>query len=250
MKITLSLLCVVLFLALAGCSSPESKDPTTTAEQTTEAATTLPEYTTSSAKSDVVSRIYNNCNTLYFEGSENLGSFTNSIDLPLLNFSSPGASSINSKILSDNKEAVDYFDKINENHFVLKTTKDEAKTYIVSHNWRSFDDMTVIEVDCESGLLNGEAKKSINIYYYDRLNDKELTFDEFLNRLSTTKEALFTVFTRANPKDSDFTVNSITGLFPDTDVRWHITFDNGSRSLSAEIKAQEATRPTPANLPA
>ncbi len=236
MKKILALLCAASFIILAGCSQTPKDTPTTVSH--TEETTTEVELTTVASASDVVSRLRDLRNTLYFNGSERAGEFNNSLNIPALNFPTKNAEAINQKIMGDAADDIKFFDEIKESNNMIKIDKKPAKTVVLSHKWRSFNQMTVIEVDCEYGLLGSEdTQKTARVYYYDRGNDKELTFEEILERLGTTKEALFTAFSTAMPKETGFTPDSVKGVFPDTDKDWHVMLNNGSKFLSAEVKA-------------
>ena len=231
MKKILAFLCAVLIIVLAGCSLKPDGGATTEAP-------TFEEFSTINSAADVVTRINEVCNTTYFEGDERLGDFTNSMNIPALNFSTPGANAVNQKILADlGNEVFDFFDKIKENHYVLKVDGNDAQTAVITHKWRSFNMMTVIEVDLEFGFLYSEAYPYANLYYYDRANDKELSFDEFLTRLGTTKEALFNAFSQTEPDNSEFSLDSVQGVFPDTDLNWHVILNNGEKFRAVEIRA-------------
>ena len=197
-KLLTLLTAAALVAALAACgeNNPDGKQTTDTAppaslttqteatSQTTEATETTPPETTAPAPLPEVKdgTVYTKKAVDMFSGGD--FDFLHSLIIPKIDSTKPGAEALNAKMLADQQEKLD----------ALAANKEENYLYTVTYSTSGADGILVINVYEYIGWQYSEGGSSRRFYYYDAAEDRELTLDETLAKLSMTKESLNRAF--------------------------------------------------------
>ena len=197
-KLLTLLTAAALAAALAACgeNNPDGKQTTDTAppaslttqteatSQTTEATETTPPETTAPAPLPEVKdgTVYTKKAVDMFSGGD--FDFLHSLIIPKIDSTKPGAEALNAKMLADQQEKLD----------ALAANKEENYLYTVTYSTSGADGILVINVYEYIGWQYSEGGSSRRFYYYDAAEDRELTLDETLAKLSMTKESLNRAF--------------------------------------------------------
>ena len=212
-KLLTVLTAAALVAALAACgeNNPGGKQATDTAppaslttqteatSQTTEAAETTPPETTAPAPLPEVKdgTVYTKkAIDAFQDGSLD---FMHSLTIPKIDSTKPGAEALNAKILAEQQDKLD----------ALAANKEENHLYTVTYSTSGADGILAINVYEYIGWQYSEGGSSRRFYYYDAAEDRELTLDETLARLSMTQADL----NRAFAWSSEYT--SINTEYPD-----------------------------------
>ena len=212
-KLLTVLTAAALVAALAACgeNNPDGKQTTDTAppaslttqteatSQTTEAAETTPPETTAPAPLPEVKdgTVYTKkAIDAFQDGSLD---FMHSLTIPKIDSTKPGAEALNAKILAEQQDKLD----------ALAANKEENHLYTVTYSTSGADGILAINVYEYIGWQYSEGGSSRRFYYYDAAEDRELTLDETLARLSMTQADL----NRAFAWSSEYT--SINTEYPD-----------------------------------
>ena len=212
-KLLTLLTAAALVAALAACgeNNPGGKQTTDTAppaslttqteatSQTTEAAETTPPETTAPAPLPEVKdgTVYTKkAIDAFQDGSLD---FMHSLTIPKIDSTKPGAEALNAKILAEQQDKLD----------ALAANKEENHLYTVTYSTSGADGILAINVYEYIGWQYSEGGSSRRFYYYDAAEDRELTLDETLARLSMTQADL----NRAFAWSSEYT--SINTEYPD-----------------------------------
>ena len=212
-KLLTVLTAAALVAALAACgeNNPGGKQTTDTAppaslttqteatSQTTEAAETTPPETTAPAPLPEVKdgTVYTKkAIDAFQDGSLD---FMHSLTIPKIDSTKPGAEALNAKILAEQQDKLD----------ALAANKEENHLYTVTYSTSGADGILAINVYEYIGWQYSEGGSSRRFYYYDAAEDRELTLDETLARLSMTQADL----NRAFAWSSEYT--SINTEYPD-----------------------------------
>ena len=212
-KLLTVLTAAALVAALAACgeNNPGGKQTTDTAppaslttqteatSQTTEATETTPPETTAPAPLPEVKdgTVYTKkAIDAFQDGSLD---FMHSLTVPKIDSTKPGAEALNAKILADQQEKLD----------ALAAGKEKNDLYTVTYSVSGADGILAVNVYEFTGWQYSESYSSRRFYYYDAAEDRELTLDETLARLSMTQADL----NRAFAWSSEYT--SINTEYPD-----------------------------------
>ena len=212
-KLLTVLTAAALVAALAACgeNNPGGKQTTDTTppaslttqteatSQTTEAAETTPPETTAPAPLPEVKdgTVYTKkAIDAFQDGSLD---FMHSLTIPKIDSTKPGAEALNAKILAEQQDKLD----------ALAANKEENHLYTVTYSTSGADGILAINVYEYIGWQYSEGGSSRRFYYYDAAEDRELTLDETLARLSMTQADL----NRAFAWSSEYT--SINTEYPD-----------------------------------
>ena len=125
--------------------------------------------------------------------------FMHSLTIPKIDSTKPGAEALNAKILAEQQDKLD----------ALAANKEENHLYTVTYSTSGADGILAINVYEYIGWQYSEGGSSRRFYYYDAAEDRELTLDETLARLSMTQADL----NRAFAWSSEYT--SINTEYPD-----------------------------------
>ena len=125
--------------------------------------------------------------------------FMHSLTIPKIDSTKPGAEALNAKILAEQQDKLD----------ALAAGKEENHLYTVTYSTSGADGILAINVYEYIGWQYSEGGSSRRFYYYDAAEDRELTLDETLARLSMTQADL----NRAFAWSSEYT--SINTEYPD-----------------------------------
>ena len=212
-KLLTVLTAAALVAALAACgeNNPGGKQTTDTAppaslttqteatSQTTEATETTPPETTAPAPLPEVKdgTVYTKKAVDMYSGGD--FGFTHSLTVPKIDSTKPGAEALNAKILADQQEKLD----------ALAAGKEKNDLYTVTYSVSGADGILAVNVYEFTGWQYSESYSSRRFYYYDAAEDRELTLDETLARLSMTQADL----NRAFAWSSEYT--SINTEYPD-----------------------------------
>ena len=198
LKVTLIALMLVAALAACGKDNPqnttnptgevgtsaESEPTVTEPTETTVPETTAPETAPSAPLPKVKDgTVYTKEAIDYAFGGGSFG-FTHSLLIPAIDSTKPGAEALNAKMLADQQEKLD----------ALAAGKEENHLYTVTYSTSGADGILAINVYEYIGWQYSEGGSSRRFYYYDAAEDRELTADEVLTRLSFTKETLAKAF--------------------------------------------------------
>lgn len=198
LKVTLIALMLVAALAACGKDNPqnttnptgevgtsaESEPTVTEPTETTVPETTAPETAPSAPLPEVKDgTVYTKEAIDYAFGGSSFG-FTHSLLIPAIDSTKPGAEALNAKMLADQQEKLD----------ALAAGKEENVLYTVNYSTSGADGILVINVYEYIGWQYSESGTTRRFYYYDAAEDRELTADEVLTRLSFTKETLAKAF--------------------------------------------------------
>ena len=212
-KLLTVLTAAALVAALAACgeNNPDGKQTTDTAppaslttqteatSQTAEATETTPPETTAPAPLPEVKdgTVYTKkAIDAFQDGSLD---FMHSLTIPKIDSTKPGAEALNAKILAEQQDKLD----------ALAANKEENHLYTVTYSTSGADGILAINVYEYIGWQYSEGGSSRRFYYYDAAEDRELTLDETLARLSMTQADL----NRAFAWSSEYT--SINTEYPD-----------------------------------
>ena len=212
-KLLTVLTAAALAAALAACgeNNPDGKQTTDTAppaslttqteatSQTAEATETTPPETTAPAPLPEVKdgTVYTKkAIDAFQDGSLD---FMHSLTIPKIDSTKPGAEALNAKILAEQQDKLD----------ALAANKEENHLYTVTYSTSGADGILAINVYEYIGWQYSEGGSSRRFYYYDAAEDRELTLDETLARLSMTQADL----NRAFAWSSEYT--SINTEYPD-----------------------------------
>ena len=212
-KLLTVLTAAALAAALAACgeNNPGGKQTTDTTppaslttqteatSQTTEATETTPPETTAPAPLPEVKdgTVYTKkAIDAFQDGSLD---FMHSLTIPKIDSTKPGAEALNAKILAEQQDKLD----------ALAANKEENHLYTVTYSTSGADGILAINVYEYIGWQYSEGGSSRRFYYYDAAEDRELTLDETLARLSMTQADL----NRAFAWSSEYT--SINTEYPD-----------------------------------
>lgn len=110
--------------------------------------------------------------------------FLHSLTIPKIDSTKPGAEALNAKILADQQEKLD----------ALAANKEENYLYTVTYSTSGADGILAINVYEYIGWQYSEGGSSRRFYYYDAAEDRELTLDETLAKLSVTQETISRAF--------------------------------------------------------
>ena len=212
-KLLTVLTAAALVAALAACgeNNPGGKQTTDTAppaslttqteatSQTTEATETTPPETTAPAPLPEVKdgTVYTKKAVDMYSGGD--FGFTHSLTVPKIDSTKPGAEALNAKILADQQEKLD----------ALAAGKEKNDLYTVTYSVSGADGILAVNLYEFTGWQYSESYSSRRFYYYDAAEDRELTLDETLARLSMTQADL----NRAFAWSSEYT--SINTEYPD-----------------------------------
>ena len=197
-KLLTLLTAAALVAALAACgeNNPGGKQTTdttppaslttqteATSQTTVTTETTPPETTAPAALPEVKDgTVYTKKAVDMFSGGD--CDFTHSLTVPKIDSTKPGAEALNAKMLADQQEKLD----------ALAAGKEENHLYTVTYSTSGADGILAINVYEYIGWQYSEGGSSRRFYYYDAAEDRELTADEVLTRLSFTKETLAKAF--------------------------------------------------------
>ena len=197
-KLLTVLTAAALVAALAACgeNNPDGKQTTdttppaslttqteATSQTTVTTETTPPETTAPAALPEVKDgTVYTKKAVDMFSGGD--FDFLHSLTVPKIDSTKPGAEALNAKMLADQQEKLD----------ALAAGKEENHLYTVTYSTSGADGILAINVYEYIGWQYSEGGSSRRFYYYDAAEDRELTADEVLTRLSFTKETLAKAF--------------------------------------------------------
>ena len=212
-KLLTLLTAAALVAALAACgeNNPGGKQTTDTAppaslttqteatSQTTVTTETTPPETTAPAALPEVKdgTVYTKKAVDMFSGGD--FDFMHSLTIPKIDSTKPGAEALNAKILAEQQDKLD----------ALAANKEKNHLYTVTYSTSGADGILAINVYENIGWQYSEGGSSRRFYYYDAAEDRELTLDETLARLSMTQADL----NRAFAWSSEYT--SINTEYPD-----------------------------------
>lgn len=197
LKVTLIALMLVAALAACGKDNPqnttnptgevgtsaESEPTVTEPTETTVPETTAPETAPSAPLPEVKDGTVYTKEAIDYAFGGSFG-FTHSLLIPAIDSTKPGAEALNAKMLADQQEKLDD----------LAAGKEENVLYTVNYSTSGADGILVINVYEYIGWQYSESGTTRRFYYYDAAEDRELTADEVLTRLSFTKETLAKAF--------------------------------------------------------
>ena len=197
LQITLTAIALAAMLTACGKSTPDNIKPetdlpdslstnvtTTEPAETTETSTAETTATTAPAPLPEVKdgTVYTKKAVDMFSGGD--FDFLHSLIIPKIDSTKPGAEALNAKMLADQQEKLD----------ALAANKEENYLYTVTYSTSGADGILVINVYEYIGWQYSEGGSSRRFYYYDAAEDRELTLDETLAKLSMTKESLNRAF--------------------------------------------------------
>ncbi len=219
----------------------EATSQTTVTTETTE--TTPPETTAPAALPEVKDgTVYTKKAVDMFSGGD--FDFLHSLTVPKIDSTKPGAEALNAKMLADQQEKLD----------ALAAGKEENHLYTVTYSTSGADGILAINVYEYIGWQYSEGGSSRRFYYYDAAEDRELTADEVLTRLSFTKETLakafrwsseFNFVTDEGTEEQTALAESVfgaplTGVY-DTSVFRYAEMQNGNKAELLGIDFDETT---------
>lgn len=196
LQITLTAIALAAMLTACGKSTPDNIKPetdlpdslstnvtTTEPAETTETSTAETTATTAPAPLPEVKdgTLYTKKAIDIYDGGLD---FLHSLTIPKIDSAKPGAEALNAKMLADQQEKLD----------ALAANKEENYLYTVTYSTSGADGILVINVYEYIGWQYSEGGSSRRFYYYDAAEDRELTLDETLAKLSMTKESLNRAF--------------------------------------------------------
>ena len=159
----------------------EATSQTTVTTETTE--TTPPETTAPAALPEVKDgTVYTKKAVDMYSGGD--FGFTHSLTVPKIDSTKPGAEALNAKILAEQQDKLD----------ALAANKEENHLYTVTYSTSGADGILAINVYEYIGWQYSEGGSSRRFYYYDAAEDRELTLDEALKKLSMTQADLDRAF--------------------------------------------------------
>lgn len=176
------ILCLALCVLLCSCDETKPVETTDTSAALTRVVTTAEETTAFTAEivypepvivpAVVTADSYEKEAVDAFEGGD--FGFTHSVEYPKINCDKPGALALNEKM------AETYVKVIDE----LKADTEDNRLYTISYEY-STDDIGVIFIRITEsvGWQYSEGMTTQKIFYYDGVNDKELTVEEYAERL-------------------------------------------------------------------
>ena len=197
LQIALTAIALAAMLTACGKSTPDNIKPetdlpdslstnvtTTEPAETTETSTAETTATTAPAPLPEVKdgTVYTKKAVDMFSGGD--FDFLHSLIIPKIDSTKPGAEALNAKMLADQQEKLD----------ALAANKEENYLYTVTYSTSGADGILVINVYEYIGWQYSEGGSSRRFYYYDAAEDRELTLDETLAKLSMTKESLNRAF--------------------------------------------------------
>ena len=257
-KLLTLLTAAALVAALAACgeSNPGGKQTTDTAppasltsqteatSQTTVTTETTPPETTAPAALPEVKdgTVYTKKAVDMYSGGD--FGFTHSLTVPKIDSTKPGAEALNAKILADQQEKLD----------ALAAGKEKNDLYTVTYSVSGADGILAVNVYEFTGWQYSESYSSRRFYYYDAAEDRELTLDETLAKLSMTKESLNRAFAWSSEyaaisiENPDYTRapaetvfgTPLTGAY-DASVFHYVEMQNGNEAELLGIDFDEAT---------
>ena len=107
--------------------------------------------------------------------------FTHKIVLPQIDSTLPGAVALNIKMAGSDTELAERLANMGE---------PSRNLYRVSYDYSAYDGIIAIQKTSFTGLYQSEGASSSEHYYYDSVNDKELTADEYLAHFGLDSEDL------------------------------------------------------------
>ena len=257
-KLLTLLTAAALVAALAACgeNNPGGKQTTDTAppasltsqteatSQTTVTTETTPPETTAPAALPEVKdgTVYTKKAVDMYSGGD--FGFTHSLTVPKIDSTKPGAEALNAKILADQQEKLD----------ALAAGKEKNDLYTVTYSVSGADGILAVNVYEFTGWQYSESYSSRRFYYYDAAEDRELTLDETLAKLSMTKESLNRAFAWSSEyaaisiENPDYTRapaetvfgTPLTGAY-DASVFHYVEMQNGNEAELLGIDFDEAT---------
>ena len=257
-KLLTLLTAAALVAALAACgeSNPGGKQTTDTAppasltsqteatSQTTVTTETTPPETTAPAALPEVKdgTVYTKKAVDMYSGGD--FGFTHSLTVPKIDSTKPGAEALNAKMLADQQEKLD----------ALAAGKEKNDLYTVTYSVSGADGILAVNVYEFTGWQYSESYSSRRFYYYDAAEDRELTLDETLAKLSMTKESLNRAFAWSSEyaaisiENPDYTRapaetvfgTPLTGAY-DASVFHYVEMQNGNEAELLGIDFDEAT---------
>ena len=170
--------------------------------------------------------------------------FMHSLTIPKIDSTKPGAEALNAKILSEQQDKLD----------ALAANKEENHLYTVTYSTSGADGILAINVYEYIGWQYSEGGSSRRFYYYDAAEDRELTLDEALKKLSMTQADLDRAFAWSSEyaaisvENSDLTRTlaesvfgaPLTGVY-DTSVFRYAEMQNGNKAELLGIDFDETT---------
>ena len=197
LQITLTAIALAAMLTACGKSTPDNIKPETdlpdslstnvTTTEPAETTETSPAETTATTAPAALPEVKDG--TVYTKKAVDMFSggdfdFLHSLIIPKIDSAKPGAEALNAKMLADQQEKLD----------ALAANKEENYLYTVTYSTSGADGILVINVYEYIGWQYSEGGSSRRFYYYDAAEDRELTLDETLAKLSMTKESLNRAF--------------------------------------------------------
>lgn len=257
-KLLTLLTAAALVAALAACgeNNPGGKQTTDTTppaslttqteatSQTTETTETTPPETTAPAVLPEVKdgTVYTKKAVDIFSGGD--FDFLHSLTVPKIDSTKPGAEALNAKMLADQQEKLD----------ALAAGKEGRSLYTVTYSASGADGILAVNVYEYIGWQYSEGGSSRRFYYYDAAEDRELTLDETLARLSMTQADLNRAFAWSSEYAAISVENSdrtrtlaesvfgtpLTGAY-DASVFHYVEMQNGNEAELLGIDFDEAT---------
>lgn len=131
-------------------------------------------------------------------------SFQNHFVIPKLNFETENSKAFNDKIYKDFSKTYILFKNYMQNGIVPNAISSDT-IYTIGYTYKAYGNIVgVVVSENRMGVgTDGIGGNIIKAYYYDCNNDKELTFDEYLNSFGYTKEEAQKLFVTMKDKDSD-----------------------------------------------